>query len=250
MITSAASRITLISRSSPLITEADRARRAELLRSLGRVARGLSTLFWVVPLALIAEFETGRTDLFSAPSVWSCAPAVALNAALFYGLMQMRDFQKQERIWQHALTRAETLALVNAGLSPFVFWWRQFPEVSYFHLAVGLLALTELLFLMQINRVMQRLTAMIPDEALRAETKVFSSLNLWLLAGVFLGLSLWFGASAWVGAAARAQRILALARAMGLGAMLFLTLFPLALSLALLWKIKEVVFGGLFSQAN
>jgi len=230
--------------------EADRARRVELLRSLGRVARGLSTLFWALPLALIAQWETGRTDFFATPSAWSCAPAVALNATLFYGLGQMRNFQKQERIWQHALTRGETLALINAGLSPFVFWWRQFPDVAYFRLAVGLLALSELVLLMQTNRVMQRLTAMIPDEALRAETKVFSSLNIWLLAGVFLGLSLWFGADASVGVAAQAQRILAMARTIGLGAILFLTLFPLALTLALLWKIKEVVFAGLFNQAN
>jgi hypothetical protein len=230
--------------------EADRARRAELLRALGRVGRSLSTLFWVVPLALMAEFETGRADIFAAPSAWSCAPAVALNAALFYGLGQMRAFQKQERIWQHALTRGEMLALINTGLSPFVFWWRRFPDVSYFHLTVGLLALTELLFLIQINRVLQRLTAMIPDEALRAETRVFSSLSIWLLAGVFLGLSAWFGANAWAGASAPAQRFLALARPAGLGAILFLTLFPLALTLALLWKIKEVVFAGIFNQAN
>jgi hypothetical protein len=224
--------------------------RAELLRSLGRLVRGLSTLFWGLPLTFIAQVETGRTDWFGSLGAWAGAPAVLLNVALLYGLSQLRPFQKQERIWQSALNRAEALGLINAGLTPFVFWWHRFPAVAYFLLTVGLLVLCNLLFLMQINRMMQRLTAMIPDETLRDETSVFASFNIWLLAAVFLALSAWFGAWTSVGTAPPAHHFLTMLRLRGLGAVVFLTIVPLAFTMALLWKIKEVLYAGIFSHVN
>jgi hypothetical protein len=175
---------------------------------------------------------------------------LVFNGALLFALAQLRQFQRQERIWQNALTRADSLALINAGLAPFVFWWRRFPEVSYYAMAVGLLALSSLLFLMQINRVVQRLAAMIPDENLRAETAVFGAFNIWLLTVVFAALTLWFAAWRWPGLAFSVRLWLAALRGRGLWVILFLTTVPLALTMALLWKIKEVVLAGIFDHAG
>jgi hypothetical protein len=231
----------------PPASETDR---AELLRSLAKLVRGLSTLFWCLPLGFLAQVETGRTDWFGSLGAWAAAPAVILSAALFFGLTQLRCFQRQERVWQNSLTRAEALALINTALTPFIYWWHRFPAVAYFLLTVGLLALSNLLFLMQLNRVLHRLTAMIPEETLRAETALFASFNIWLLAAVFLILSAWFGAWSWAGTEAHRHDFLNMLRWRGLGAVLFLTLVPLALTMALIWKIKEVLYAGIFSHAN
>ena len=37
------------------------AAKADLIRALGRLVRGLSTLFWVIPMALAADVETARS---------------------------------------------------------------------------------------------------------------------------------------------------------------------------------------------
>ncbi len=227
--------------------EADR---AILLRSLGRLVRGLSTLFWTLPLAFIVQVETARTDWFGSLGPWGWAPAAILNAALLYGLAQLRPFQKQERIWQGALTRAEVLGLVNTGLAPFLFWWHRFPGLLFFTMTSGLLVLTNLLFLMQLNRTAQRLAAMIPDETVRSETSLFAAFNLWLLGFVFVAVSAWFAARAWHGLEVTAPRYLTALRLRTAGALLFLTIVPLALTMALFWKIKEVVFAGIFSHAD
>jgi hypothetical protein len=232
---------------SPITQENDR---AELLRSLGKLVRGLSTLFWGLPLAFMAQVETARTDWFGSLGAWAAAPAVILNATLLVGLAQLRPFQKQERIWQNSLTRAEALGLINTGLAPFIFWWHRFPAVSYFMLTVGLLALCNLLFLMQVNRITQRLTAMIPDETLRAETNVFAAFNVWMLAAVFLIMSAWFCAWMWAGPEARTHDFLTMLRWRGIGAIVFLTIVPLALTMALLWKIKEVLYTGIFTRTD
>src|SRR5437870_13128486 len=70
---------------------------AELLRSLGRLVRGLSALFWGLPIALIACFFTVLTVEFRSLNV---APAMVSTGLLVFGIWQLGDFQKQERIWR------------------------------------------------------------------------------------------------------------------------------------------------------
>src|SRR5882724_6755998 len=97
----------------------DIAPNAELLRSLGRLVRGLSTLFWGLPVALIVCVQTAETQAFHS---FNILPPVAATGWLVYGLWHLGHFQRQERIWVRALDRAKILALVDLGLSPFLFW--------------------------------------------------------------------------------------------------------------------------------
>src|SRR5580692_8455590 len=155
--------------------------KADLMRALGRLVRGLSTLFWGIPLTLAADVQTARTDWLDSLGALSFAPAFVLSALLWHGLRQMRDFQRQERVWQQALDRAEIFAIVNTGLAPFLFWWHRFPFVPFYFVCVNLLAATGFVFLIQVNQVLRRLAAMLPDEMLRLETRSFSTMNTWML---------------------------------------------------------------------
>ena len=156
-----------------------------------------------------------------------------LNALLWYGLHQMRRFQKQERIWQQAIWRAEVFATVNIGLAPFLFWWHRFPSVAIYIVCMELLGASGLLFLVRLNQALHRLSAMLPDEMLRAETKTYTQCNIWMLLVVLAAMCLYFGFGntripdiAWGGFHLRAQE-----RAMWLA--LFLTLMPVAMTMAL-----------------
>src|SRR6516165_7373699 len=151
---------------------------AELMRSLGRLVRGLSALFWGLPAALVVCFHTARAEALRSLGMW---PATACTGLLVYGLWQLGAFQKQERVWRNALDRARILSLVNLGLSPFLYWWNKMPYNTFFYAMVLLMILSALLFLGSLNLALQRLGAMLPDEALRHETKQFTALNLNLL---------------------------------------------------------------------
>src|ERR1700691_4033144 len=142
------------------------AAKADLMRALGRLVRGLSTLFWTIPLTLAADVETARTDWLDSLGALSFAPALVLSGLLWYGLRQMRDFQPQERVWQLALHRAGIFAIVNTGLAPFLFWWHRLPSVHFYSVCVNLLAAMGFVFLIQVNQVLRRLAAMLPDEML------------------------------------------------------------------------------------
>src|SRR4051812_10456818 len=82
----------------------DVAPNAELLRSLGRLVRGLSALFWGLPAALAVCVVT-LGGWFS--GIFAMLPALAATGLLWFGLWQLGSFQKQERPWRNALDRAQ-----------------------------------------------------------------------------------------------------------------------------------------------
>lgn len=215
----------------------------ELLRSLGKLARGLSALFWGLPAALIICAETARLT-FIEP--FEIVPALAVNGLLLYALWLMSSFQKQERPWRDALDRAKIFGLVNLGLCPFLFWFNRMPGEYYFGATVFVLVISAILFLFNLNGVLKQLGAMLPDETLRHNINLFTAMNRWMLASwLFLvaavirhelrnsdgsGMEIHL----WVGQAE-------------LAAMLFLGIAPLSVTMALIWKTKEAIFDSVFS---
>ena len=216
---------------------------AELLRSLGRLARGLSALFWGLPASLVIGAETARADWLRPLGI---VPALTGTGLLLYGLWQMSSFQKQERPWRHALDRAKLLGLVNFGLCPFLYWQNKMPGQPFFNAAVFVLILSALLFLFNLNVVLKQLGAMLPDETLRQETRLFTGLNRWLLVGLLFsgaGHVVFLNSPRWqlaLGAFAYWPEHL------GFWALIFFALLPLAMTMALLWKTKEVILDSVF----
>ena len=219
----------------------------QLLRSLGRLARGLSALFWGLPAALIVCAETARADWLKPLGI---LPALGVNALLLYGLWQMTDFQKQERPWRNALDRALLLALVNLGLCPFIFWHNKLPGQSYFNLAVMLLEISGVLFLFNLNLVLKRLGAMLPDETLRQETSQFTALNRWLLVALLLFAIAFIGLTEIPQPTLPIGWLLALIQNAGHLLLIFFVLLPLAMTMALIWKTKEVILDAVFGARS
>jgi hypothetical protein len=222
------------------------------MRSLGRLVRGLSALFWGLPAALVVCVYTARTDSLKS---FALALPLVCTGLLVYGLWQIGAFQKQERVWRNALDCARLLSLVNFGLSPFLFFWNKIPNHPFFLAMVVLMQIAALLFLGSLNVVLRRLGAMLPDEALRLDIKQFTTLNLNLLGATFLlGLATFLvGHSPHVSLYLQSrqlplyiQRVVALLDSGTLWFPLPLLLLPLAMTMALLWKTKEVILDNVF----
>jgi len=221
----------------------DAAPNPELMRSLGKLVRGLSCLFWGLPIALIVCFHTVRLE---AIHTYGVIPPLASTGLLVYGLWMMSDFQKQERIWRRALDLALVLGLIASGLSPFLYWLNRVPSNLFFLNVVIGLALVAVLFLASLNLVLRRLGAMLPDEALRVETRQFTTFNLCLLL-----VTLVLGA-----VAAVLHQTPHLPRVLGAVSeiiertsfwfLVLLVLLPLAMTMALIWKTKEVIVESVF----
>jgi hypothetical protein len=221
--------------------------RAELMRSLGRLVRGLSALFWGLPLALVVSVYVATNEFAQPPHLF--APVIVAGM-LFYGLHLLGDFQKAERIWRDALDRTRLLALVNLGLSPFVYWYNRLPHMQFFSAAVFLLMLTGLLFLFNLNHVLQRLAAMLPDETLRTETRVFGNLNTSLLGAIVLVFGLLFLLQRLENLPEIFETFLRAMEMVRHWLLVFLILLPMAMTMTLIWKIKEVIFASVFSHEH
>jgi hypothetical protein len=221
---------------------------AELMRSLGRLVRGLSALFWGLPVAFLVCYYTARAEPLR---LFGVLPSLACTGLVMFGLWQIGDFQRQERVWRNALERARMLGLVNLGLSPFLYWWNRAPGYLFFLAMVILMTFSALLLLASLNVVLQRLGAMLPDEALRLETRHYTVVNLILLAVIF-GLAVAYAAARLVPLdTAQQSRFwlagLAAIRSPGvLWLLTLLVLIPLAMTMALVWKTKEVILESVF----
>ena len=239
----------LLSPSRPQVP--DSAANAELMRSLGRLVRGLSALFWGLPAALVVCFHAAKSDGFKS---LGAIPPLACTGLLAYGLWQLGAFQKQERVWRSALDRALLLALINFGLSPFLYWSSRVPDNPFFSAMVLLMVGSALLFLASLNLVLQRLGAMLPDEALRQETRQFTLLNLALLLATFLLSSAYLVARRIPDLPVHVDMIVRALSDRGnfwfFVLMIPLVLLPLAMTMALLWKTKEIILENVFESAR
>lgn len=219
----------------------------ELLRSLGRLVRGLSALFWGLPLTLIVCVKTAMNDWLK--PVNAVGPVLTTGLILF-GVWQLGYFQKQERIWMRALDRAKLLAIVNVGLSPFLYWWNKLPYVPFYLFTLVILTVAWLVFLLNLNLALQRLAAMLPDETLRLETRWFTSVNFGLLIGIISSVALYLALKQIAHLPPVLIHFLQAIEPARTVLLVFLVLLPLALTMTLLWKIKEVILHSVFSPQN
>jgi len=224
-------------------------RNAVLLDSLRHLVRGLSALFWGLPIALVVAVQTAKGEWLKPLGF---APIMAVMALLLYGTNLLGGFQKQERVWTNALERARLAAFVNMGLCPFLFFWSKVPGNLFFTITVEVFILTLLGFLFLLNGVLGRLAAMLPDETLRGETKVFTRLDQTILLLIIPTLPFYFV----LRSTSKLPRflvdvLLLVERGGALLDLMFLMLFillPVAMTMALLWKTKEVIMTGVFSS--
>jgi hypothetical protein len=217
----------------------------KLLWSLGRLVRGLSAVFWGLPLTLLVSVGVARMGWFRSLGI---LPVLAMNLLLLFGLWQMGAFQPQERVWRMALDRARLLALINCGLSPYLFWWSRVPHNEFFSVMILLATCCALIFLISFNLVLRRLSAMLPDETLRAETRSFATLNRILLVIMLVLVVLWRSLDWWPELVRHFGPVLYWVQTLGFWLIVFLVLLPLAMTMALVWKTKEVILENVFSH--
>lgn len=217
----------------------------ELLRSLGKMLRGLSALFWGLPLVLISSVQS--QSLGGTRELAFIVPCLT-HGLLVFGLTQLAHFNPQERVWREALDRAKVLGIINAGLSPFLYFWARLPEVPLYAIAVDLLYVSSLLFLYNFNLVIYRLTTMLPDESLRSDAQLFTQLNRTILGSIAL-MSLAYLFVLRMGIApAFLHRAIEVLEARRSWFAIFLLLAPVALTMTLTWKVKELVVDGVFNS--
>ncbi len=93
---------------------------------------------------------------------------------------------------------------------------------------------------------MQRLSAMLPDETLRMETRVFTNINRGFLIASMTLLISYFALVRVPELPRIVIHFLVVWQHAGVWITLFLVLLPTAMTMALIWKTKEVILSSVF----
>ena len=214
-----------------------------LLTSLSRVVRGLSCLFWGLPLALLACTRTALGELWSQ---FGIGLPVASCGLIWFGLKQLEQFQTQERVWVRSVNRAELLALLNLALSPFTWWWSRRPDVALFGASLLLMLFSGLGFLLALNHSLRRLAALLPDETLRSDMRLFTTINTTLLTTLLAFAAAWTLAREFQFLPNHLQEILEVLEQARVLLVVSLGLLPVALTMTLVWKAKEAIVTDVY----
>lgn len=214
-----------------------------VIPALARVVRGLSALFWGLPFALLITTKTALGDPWQS---WGLLPGLFTTGLLGYGIYELRKFQPGERIWISALERAQVLGLMVFALTPCAQWWNRVPEEPFFFGGILLLLAAGLTFLLSLNRVLLRLAAMLPDETLRTETRFFVRWNTRLILALGVLLAAYFVLVRTPSLPAAIVPFVLVFDLVKTWLILLLALVPVALTMTLLWKTKEVILAGVF----
>jgi len=234
----------------------------DLMPTLRKLVRGLEVLFWALPFALLVCVQETMVSWWES---WGIGPALAAMALLWYGTHSLSHFQKQERLWQGTVHFAKVLALLMLGLVPFLHWqqqitsdtitWSSMSNAQQHVIYSACIFFTaSMMYVLNLNHVLARLVAMLPDPILRGDVRLFVYLNFGLF--LLLIINLWLHQKA--DAVFLGLREIAPGLAESIGSYLGLAAFLktvilwiatliVTLTMTMLWKTKEAVLNSVFS---
>ena len=232
----------------------------DLMPSLRQLVRGLELLFWTLPFVLLVCVQEMLAPAWES---WGVAPLFLSTVILWFGASRLRQFQPQEEIWQSAVKITEILALLMAGLAPFLHWIQVLPELSASGYSAGqkhiiystiIFCTASIMFLLNLNHVLTRLGAMLPDPILRADIKLFVTLNFILFLPLLVAM--WCCRLSDGLYTALQQQSPSMAESIGSAVVLehllrasviWIATLIIATTMAMMWKAKEAVLNGVFS---
>ncbi len=221
---------------------------AGFVQSLSRLIRGLTILFWGLPIMLLVCVRTSVKERFELQPLDFFIPIV-ISAILLVSVFFLGEFKKSEKSWEELLDRAKFFGIINLSLSPFIYWRLKVPEISAFSVAVWLFFVSNAFFLIIINRIIQQLTKMLPENTLREDAKTYGDLNQYMLIVLLIILILGYAGNGFKGLSLPVTDFLFLISRYYQWILTFVIVVPLAITMALLWKTKEVILIGVFVEA-
>ena len=232
----------------------------DLMPSLRQLVRGLEILVWALPFSLLVCMQEIMGSEWES---WGALPLLLSMALLWYGTSRMKCFQPQEGVWQSAVRMSEVLAIIMVGLVPFLHWQQTIPdqaaafyspEQKHVVYSVIIFCAASVMFLLNLNHLLNRLVAMLPDPIQRADIRFFVIVNFVLFLPLMLSMCLsqlslplynWF-AQNHPQLAQRIGSVLGLENFLHLVTLWIATLI-VATSMAMLWKTKEAILNSVFS---
>ncbi|MGB9602196.1 MAG: hypothetical protein ACP5MG_06505 [Verrucomicrobiia bacterium] len=221
---------------------------SDFTRSLSRLIRGLSMLFWGLPITLIISIKTAVKDRFELQPLDFFTPIIS-SAILLIAIFFIGNFKKSEKKWGVLIDRAKFFGIINLSLSPFIYWRLKVPEITAFSVAVWLFFVSNVFFLLILNRIIQQLTMMLPDKTLRLDAKNYGDLNQYMFLLLLIILFLAYLDNFFKDLPDTVSEFLITVSRFHQWIITVVIVIPLAMTMALLWKTRETILTNIFNEA-
>jgi hypothetical protein len=226
--------------------------------------RGLNALLVGLPLAVlvcvpgavgdwIRLFIIVVLDGSVLPGMWLLAllPTLGSIGLLVYAVWQLGQFRPEVGEWQADLHHSRLFVLVCLGLAPFLQWAGAETGVPpggafVFRLNVLLFILAAFVFLLHLNLLLRTLAMLLPNEVLRADTRIFAKLNPLLLLLVLGLMTVYLVVSALEPEGERLRRVLEAINVQSGRLLILLVLPSVATTLSMIWKSRQTALRILF----
>lgn len=143
------------------------------------VARGFSCIFWGIPLSLLLFSGALDIRIFS----FIRMPAYVLGIFVVYiGTVFLQRAGALSDTWNRRVRQLLFLLLIEVYLAPFVYWWRQMPQVLYFAANMAGLVICTTWVLFVANRLAGEVCRILRDNTFLIETQVSG----WIAVGFML----------------------------------------------------------------
>jgi len=219
---------------------------------LVRLTRGLSCVFWGVPMSLLFCIQLliahiVVTDPFIRGSLAQLYfvlffAVLAVACAGTYWLQQVEGIGSD---WRRRARVCMASAVSALYFTPFLYWWQNMPEETTYTLNLFGLILSAIVLLGALNALCMELGRFLGDRSLRRESRVFLALIALVLGAPAL-YAFWWAVASSLREGSNENLGLAFLNIFRLPYHIRLTLFivlflPVALTLANLWRVKEMM---------
>jgi hypothetical protein len=204
------------------------------------ILRGISAIFWALPIALVASIQVTLDDY--APTMRFLFPVAAFGLQA-YGAHQLRwlDVVGAPN-WRRRVDTMRVMALAQLLLSPFLLFFARGSDYGFFTFSIFILGWSWCGFIYSFCSFLGPLTASLPEKSLVDDylwIKGFISGALFLIC---LSWSLLF-LRQFIFDARQMPFWLYLAAPQWLGTFLIISaIFPVTVLMNLTWKVKEYLF--------
>jgi hypothetical protein len=223
---------------------------------LVRLSQGFSCIFWGLPIALFlcVQLKILRTvvaDPFTRSSLEQLyfSLFVAVLALVCFGAYKLSKVPTMGDRWKRRVRVSLSLAAINLYFSPFLYWWLTMPDNAFYTLNMFAFIGSLILLLFSLNFLSMEFGRFLGDSSLVIESRLFLGINVLVLALPSAGVFVWAAIRSWHIESTQSMglefiNLLELPYPWQL--LLFIVLFlPVSLTLANLWRVKEILVDEL-----
>lgn len=209
-------------------------------RQIIPIIRGLSALFWAIPLTLISSVQLSLGVYGQARDAVFPVAAFSLIAFGSFHLSKLRIIGDIR--WKSLVEHLLTISLAQVLLSPFLFFLFRVPESPFFIVSIYVLGIFIIIYFRLLLSILERMTVIIGSQSFKQDFQWMKGFIEGALVVIFINWNVLFFRSHIADLSEMPAWFLIMDPHWLTSFLMISSLFPITVTMTLVWKVKEFLF--------